>query len=41
MQSLIDLIDSKLDEYMPIIYPENIFKAMKYTVTLPGKGFAR
>lgn len=37
MQSLIDLIDSKLDEYMPIIYPENIFKAMKYTVTLPGK----
>lgn len=37
MQKLIDLIDKKLDEYMPIIYPEDIFKAMKYTVTLPGK----
>ncbi len=37
MQSLINLIDKKLDEYMPIIYPENIFRAMKYTVTLPGK----
>lgn len=37
MQNLINLIDSKLDEYMPIIYPEEIFKAMKYTVTLPGK----
>lgn len=37
MQTLIDKIDSKLDEYMPIIYPEDIFKAMKYTVTLPGK----
>ena len=37
MQTLIRLIDEKLDEYMPIIYPEDIFKAMKYTVTLPGK----
>ena len=37
MQNLIDIIDKKLDEYMPIIYPEEIFKAMKYTVTLPGK----
>ena len=37
MQTLIDLIDKKLDEYMPVIYPEDIFKAMKYTVTLPGK----
>ena len=37
MQNLIDLVDKKLDEYMPVIYPENIFKAMKYTVTLPGK----
>lgn len=37
MQTLIDLIDKKLDEYLPIFYPENIFKAMKYTVTLPGK----
>jgi len=37
MQNLIDLVDKKLEEYMPIIYPEDIFKAMKYTVTLPGK----
>ena len=37
MQNLIDLVDKKLDEYMPVIYPEEIFKAMKYTVTLPGK----
>lgn len=37
MQNLIDLIDKKLDEYMPIVYPEDIFKAMKYTVMLPGK----
>lgn len=37
MQNLINLVDKKLDEYMPIIYPENIFKAMKYTMMLPGK----
>ena len=37
MQNLIDLVDRKLDEYMPVVYPEDIFKAMKYTVTLPGK----
>lgn len=33
----IEIIDKKLDEYMTIQYPEDIFKAMKYTVTLPGK----
>lgn len=37
MQNLIDLVDKKLEEYMPVIYPEDIFKAMKYTVMLPGK----
>ena len=37
MNNLIDKINQKLDEYMPIIYPEDIFKAMKYTVMLPGK----
>lgn len=37
MQEYIDLIDKKLDEYMPIDYPQKIFKAMKYTVTLKGK----
>ncbi len=37
MNNLIKKINQKLDEYMPIIYPEDIFKAMKYTVMLPGK----
>lgn len=37
MQKYIELIDKKLDEYMPVYYPQKIFKAMKYTVTLPGK----
>ena len=37
MKTLIKLVDEKLEEYLPIIYPEEIFKAMKYTVTLPGK----
>lgn len=37
MQNLINIVDKKLDEYMPVIYPEEIFRAMKYTVTLPGK----
>ena len=34
----INIINNRLDEYMPEdIFPEDIFKAMKYTVTLPGK----
>ncbi len=37
MNDYIEIIDKKLDEYMPVKYPENIFKSMKYTVTLPGK----
>ena len=37
MKNLISLIDKKLDEYMQIVYPEDIFKAMKYTLMLPGK----
>jgi geranylgeranyl diphosphate synthase type II len=37
MKEYIDLIDKKLDEFMPICYPQKIFKAMKYTVTLTGK----
>lgn len=37
MKKYIELIDKKLDEYMPINYPHKIFKAMKYTVTLQGK----
>lgn len=37
MKELINLIDKKLDEYLQITYPEEIFKAMKYTLMLPGK----
>ncbi|MCM1338864.1 MAG: polyprenyl synthetase family protein [Muribaculaceae bacterium] len=37
MNDYIKLINDKLDEYIEIKYPENIFKSMKYTVTLPGK----
>ena len=37
MEKYIKLIDEKLNEYLPIHYPQKIFKAMKYTVTLPGK----
>lgn len=37
MKDLISLVDKKLDEYLQITYPEDIFKAMKYTLMLPGK----
>ncbi len=37
MKELISLVDKKLDEYLQITYPEEIFKAMKYTLMLPGK----
>lgn len=37
MKGLIKLVDEKLDEYLRIEYPEDIFKAMKYTLMLPGK----
>ena len=37
MKELINIIDKKLDEYLQITYPEDIFKAMKYTLMLPGK----
>ena len=37
MNNLIELVNKKLDEYIQIIYPEEIFKAMKYTLMLPGK----
>ena len=37
MNNLINLIDKKLDEYLQITYPEDIFKAMKYSLMLPGK----
>lgn len=37
MNDYIEEVNKKIDEYMPIQYPEEIFKAMKYTVMLPGK----
>ncbi len=37
MNDYIELVNKKIDEYMPICYPQKIFKSMKYTVTLPGK----
>lgn len=37
MNNYIELVNEKINEFIPIEYPENIFKAMKYTVTLPGK----
>lgn len=37
MNDYIELVNGKLNEYIEIKYPENIFKSMKYTVTLPGK----
>ena len=37
MNDYIELVNKKLEEFMPISYPEDIFKAMKYTVTLPRK----
>ncbi len=37
MNEYIDLVNKKIDEFMPICYPQKIFKSMKYTVILPGK----
>lgn len=37
MNNYIEAVNKKLEEFMPVLYPEDIFKAMKYTITLPGK----
>ncbi len=37
MNDYIKLIDDKLNEYIQIEEPQNLFKSMKYTVTLKGK----
>ena len=37
MKKIIDLINQNLEQYMQIEYPENLFKAMRYTVLLGGK----
>ncbi|MBR1424454.1 polyprenyl synthetase family protein [bacterium] len=37
MNDYVELVNKKLDEYIQIEYPQNLFKSMKYTVILPGK----
>ena len=37
IKDYIKLIDDKLNEFIQIEEPQNLFKSMKYTVTLPGK----
>ena len=37
MKKLTEEINKHLEEYLKVEYPENLFKAMKYTVLLPGK----
>ena len=37
MNDYIELVNKKLEEFMRVLYPEDIFKSMKYTVLLPGK----
>ena len=37
MNNLIKLVDEYLDKSLPISYPEDIFKSMRYTLLLPGK----
>lgn len=37
MNNYIELINKKLDEFIQIEFPQNLFKSMKYTATLSGK----
>lgn len=37
MNKYIDLVNENLDKFMEVVYPEDIFKSMRYTVLLPGK----
>ncbi|MBR2525603.1 polyprenyl synthetase family protein [bacterium] len=37
MKELIEKIEKKLDEYIPVIYPEEIFESMRYSVLAGGK----
>ncbi len=37
MENFIEMVNKKLDEYMIVEYPEDLFKSMRYTVLLPGK----
>ena len=37
MKELIKKIEAKLDEYLPVSYPEEIFESMRYSVLAGGK----
>ena len=37
MNDLIKLIDENLEKFLPVEYPEDLFKSMRYTVLLEGK----
>ncbi len=37
MNSLINLVDKKLEEFLPVEHPEELFKSMRYTALLEGK----
>lgn len=37
MNNLIKLVDESLEKFLPVEYPENLFKSMRYTVLLEGK----
>ena len=37
MKELINIINQKLDEYLPISYPEEIFESMRYSLLAGGK----
>lgn len=37
MKELIELVNKKLDEYLPVSYPEEIFDSMRYSLLAGGK----
>lgn len=37
MKELIDLVNKKLDEYLPVSYPEELFESMRYSLLAGGK----
>lgn len=37
MNDYIEIINTHLDKYLPVKYPQALFESMKYTLTLPGK----
>ena len=37
MKELIELVNKKLDEYIPVSYPEEIFESMRYSTLAGGK----